>query len=508
MHQSLLIDEILSRIVQFIAADGQRDSRHLENTSDLSRLARTCRCFMECALDTLWRTQHSLRPLIMCLPTSTWEIHPSNILYLTRPPTDFEWTRFVVYSHRVKSFSYPKQKSMIRVHEDALPLLFARRSPLSLFPSLSSLDFSILSCDSRNFPLIRDFLSPKLTNLSFALPRTMCPQDICGVLEALPQKATHLENVAISSFIPTTSFELKFPARGMPHLRRLVIANSIRISAESMLNVASLRYVQELTLNLHPNFDAEALRDAPDNTLPALRYLTLSAYDLPQCTSLVSLISSPRLDELSVSYDIQATPSTVTSFLSTIGTSLRSISLRHNIQDNTIADAPFTFYPSTFAPLLACLNLRSITVFNLGTLNLDDEFIISAAKAWTRLEEIKLSSLPWSFIIPNVSLNSLAALTQHCPQLTRVHLALDARDVPELPINNLNVADAQPLQVLNIRNSVVGRTEPVAQFLRAIMPNMKVLYVEGHPELRDKWMEVKAYYDRLQVGSLMEELHL
>lgn len=332
----------------------------------------------------------------------------------------------------------------------------------------------------------------------------MCIEGIRGVLDDLPRKATHLENVAISSFIPATSFELKLPTHVMPNLRRLVIANSIHISAESMLNVASLRHVQELSLNLHPEFDGEALRDAPCNTFPALQYLSLTAFDLAQCISLLSLISSPQLDELSVSYIIQATPSTVASFLRAIGTSLRSISVRHNIQVNTIADAPFIFPPSTFAPLLACRNLRSVQVYNLGTLNLDDEFIISAAKAWTRLEKITLYSLPWSFIIPNVSLNSLTALTQHCPQLTHVHLALDARDVPEVPIDSHNVASDQPLQVLNIRDSVVGRTEPVAQFLRAIMPNMKALYVEARPELRDKWMEVKACYDRLQGGPPLD----
>lgn len=80
MHQSLFIDEILSLIIHFVATDGQQDSKRFENTSDLARLATTCRCFMECALDTLWRTQHSLSPLIMCLPRSTWEVHSSNVL--------------------------------------------------------------------------------------------------------------------------------------------------------------------------------------------------------------------------------------------------------------------------------------------------------------------------------------------------------------------------------------------------------------------------------------------
>jgi len=322
------------------------------------------------------------------------------------------------------------------------------------------------------------------------------------VLEDIPRKAVHLENVVISSFIPATSFELNLPTHVLPHLRRLVIANSIRISADSVLNVASLRYVQELTLNLHPDF--EALYDVPCNTFPALRSLVLTACHLPQCTSFVSLISSPQLDELSVSYNTQAKPSIVTSFFSVIGTSIRSISVRHHIQHNTTAEAPFIFSPSTFAPLLACRNLRSVRVVNVGTLNLDDEFIVSAAKAWNRLEDITLSSLPWSFAIPNISLNSLTALSQHCPQLTRVHLVLDAREVPEIPNDSVNMVGARLLRVLNIGDSVLECIEPVAQFLWRIMPNMKVLSVEAHAELRDKWMDVKAHYDQLRAEPLLD----
>jgi hypothetical protein len=327
----------------------------------------------------------------------------------------------------------------------------------------------------------------------------MGPQGVCGVLEDLPRKAPCLENLAISSFFPVTAFALDISTHELPDLRRLVVSSSVRISAQSVLNIASLRYLQELALNIHPDFDVGVLRDRADNTFPALQRLSLTAYDLSQCTSIVSLISSPQLEDISVSYDVQAQSSVITSFLSAIGTSVRSISIRHNMQTNTIADAPFFFYPSTFAPLFACRNLRTIQVYNLGTLNLDDEFIITGAKAWSKLEDIRLCSLPWSSIIPSISLNALTALTQHCPQLTRVHLSLDARDIPELPIGGPSMAGAQFLEVLNIRDSIIGHTELIAQFLRATIPNMKTLYVEAHPELRDKWMEVKAYYDRLSV---------
>jgi hypothetical protein len=58
-------------------------------------------------------------------------------------------------------------------------------------------------------------------------------------------------------------------------------------------------------------------------------------------------------------------------------------------------------------------------------------------------------------MIHSISLNVLTALTEYCPQLIRVHLSLDAREIPGLPIGDLSMTGAQFLEVLNIRDSII-----------------------------------------------------
>lgn len=76
MHHCLLIPELVLSIVHFVADDrpAWHDSRYLRNPRDVARLARTCKALADPALDVLWRTQHSLAPLVMCLPPDVWQL--------------------------------------------------------------------------------------------------------------------------------------------------------------------------------------------------------------------------------------------------------------------------------------------------------------------------------------------------------------------------------------------------------------------------------------------------
>jgi hypothetical protein len=57
MHPCLQVAEILSLII------GQ-----VQDSSTLYAIATSCRHFIEFALDSLWRSQGSLAPLVLCLP--------------------------------------------------------------------------------------------------------------------------------------------------------------------------------------------------------------------------------------------------------------------------------------------------------------------------------------------------------------------------------------------------------------------------------------------------------
>ena len=77
MRDALLISEVLSRIVDYLAEDTVRNPTDKFPAKDVRKtgrqalavLSRTCRALSEPALDALWRRLHSLEPFLLCLPT-------------------------------------------------------------------------------------------------------------------------------------------------------------------------------------------------------------------------------------------------------------------------------------------------------------------------------------------------------------------------------------------------------------------------------------------------------
>jgi hypothetical protein len=68
MHHCLTIQEIVRLITEF-CGDGESEA----DRCTLIATASTCRAFEEPALDRLWYTLKSLRPLLKCLPQDAWE---------------------------------------------------------------------------------------------------------------------------------------------------------------------------------------------------------------------------------------------------------------------------------------------------------------------------------------------------------------------------------------------------------------------------------------------------
>lgn len=88
MHHCLLIPELTLHIIHFLADDRPacHDSHYLRNSRDVAKLARTCKALAEPALDVLWKTQHSLSPLVMCLPPDLWELSKRGKTIVSRAP--------------------------------------------------------------------------------------------------------------------------------------------------------------------------------------------------------------------------------------------------------------------------------------------------------------------------------------------------------------------------------------------------------------------------------------
>ena len=73
MHACLVINELVVHIMGFLMEGAAPGSGRPHGSREIARLARTCKSFMDPALDLLWRTQGAVSPLVMCLPCELWE---------------------------------------------------------------------------------------------------------------------------------------------------------------------------------------------------------------------------------------------------------------------------------------------------------------------------------------------------------------------------------------------------------------------------------------------------
>lgn len=405
-----------------------------------------------------------------------------------------------------------------------------------------------------------------MTSLSVISPRASQRQAVYNLFQAIQTKATRLETLRIESFTPVSSnpsLTVNLLEGELRYLRKLELSWTIRISAECLRCLAGMEYLEEMslcvrrdiTLNFLINGCSSAEIEGPSRvtrkrTFPSLKSLKVVAYSLDQCTALFSLVTSPFLDNITLSYDVQAPSALIEEFFrqvqktcqnavttsrSTALSPARTISLtlKHNLGQFSSATSPYLIHPSqTLSPLLALRNLRILRLLHLGTLAIDDGFLREAANAWgAHLQELEECGIPWVGVeeskdLPGfvaATLDGIGAFVRKCSRLQRLRVAFDGVDVPRLeerPDEHQGTQGEQEreqeddtcaaatrrqqsvpfsssaLQVLNVRDSPIDDPEGVAKFLKRVAPALRVICVEGSLDMWRKWREVE---DRMKL---------
>ncbi|KAF8550837.1 hypothetical protein OG21DRAFT_1499517 [Imleria badia] len=554
MHHCLLIPELALYIIHFLADDrpAWHDSRYLRNPKDVARLARTCKALAEPALDVLWQTQHSLAPLMMCLPPDVWELTKrGKTITLKRDPTPLDWSSVRKYAHRIRYISQPASFNLPRLDDAALAALIMPSNFGSLFPSIRVLDYSVISVAAPMIHLLTKVLYSErhlglVTSLCVICPRALRRQEVYDLLQAIRTKATRLETLKIESFTstaPNSTLALKLLEGEFKFLRKLELSWAIHISPECLTCLVGMEYLQEMSLCVRHDIGLDFLvhgcpsAEAKDHTattrkrtFPVLKSLKVMAHSLDQCTALVSLVTSPFLDTITFSYDVQAPSALIEAFFrqiqktcsdaittstSTARSPPRSISLtlKHNLGPFSSAASPFLIRPSqTFSPLLALRHLRTLRLIHLGTIAIDDGFLREAAHAWgVHLQELEECGIPWVGVEDSIDLPGYVAATldgigefvRRCPRLEKLRMAFDGRGALGLEAcpdehkrtqgpQEEGIPPSSPtLQVLNVRDSPIDNPEGVAKFLKRIAPALRVICVEGSLDMWRKWREVE-----------------
>ncbi|KAG6375713.1 hypothetical protein JVT61DRAFT_3288 [Boletus reticuloceps] len=560
MHHCLLIPELAISIIQFLADDrpAWHDSRYLKNPRDVARLAQTCKALAEPALDTLWKTQHSLAPLVMCLPPDVWELtRRGKTFALKREPTPMEWSSLKKYAHRIWFISQPASFNLPRLDDVVLASLISPSHFGALFPSLRILDYSVVSVAAPMIHLLTKVLSTErhlglMTSLCVICPRASQKEQVYDLFQAIRTKATQLETLRIDSFTSTASnstLAVTLVEGEFKFLRKLELSWTIHISTECLTCLVGMERLQEISLCVRRDIGLDFLANGCSftktkgptsptckRTLPVLKSLKVMAHSLDQCTALVSLVTSPFLDNITFSYDVQAPSALIEAFfrqiyetcqnavtISTLSHTI-SLTLKHNLGPLSSATSPFLIHPSqTLSPLLTLRHLRSLRLLHLGTIAVDDGFLREAANAWgAHLQELEECGIPWVGVEESSDLPGYVAATldgvgefmRRCPRLERLRVAFDGRGSPEERpgdtqrkqemMQEEEVCNCDPsreseqlafsssvLQVLNVRDSPIDDPERVAKFLKRVAPALRVICVEGSLDMWRKWREVE-----------------
>ncbi|KAF9233628.1 hypothetical protein BU15DRAFT_79926 [Melanogaster broomeanus] len=374
MHACLYIQEILLDIFAEVLQlrYGYRG---------VASLARTCRLFMEPALDVLWATQHSLVPLVMCFPSYFLQFKSEKqsnsgvrtVVGIRGVPDKAAWEKLFFYTRRIKTLhadliDRDNQKSMSAVHFSVLSKMLCACQK-HLLPNLRALSFpgalqhfALETCVEYANTINRMIL------LSAMEPSTLTSLT-CPLYSVHPLEADKLVTA-----ITTCSFLENLTMFAPVELQTLYLY-------EILQKLTALKCLSTLAIHLHesswiqspehlgafPSLQSVELRNFPSQfVLPVIRSI--------HCPSLVSLrIGVTGFALPHDLHDLMAEIATRTSWKE----SLKSISLSAKLMESSVRSLlPFTSLQHVF---LSDIRLTP-----------SDGLIRDMAMAWPALETLHI----------------------------------------------------------------------------------------------------------------------
>ncbi|KAJ7109966.1 hypothetical protein C8R44DRAFT_634597 [Mycena epipterygia] len=127
----------------------------------LSRLARTCRAWLDPALNVLWRELDSLVPVLGLFPSHLLKKARKPGLGLTTPPLEKDWEKILKYGGKVLRITYDEISN--NVSNSIFPMLEEHRPRTYLLPNLQHLTWRVTSPDNLDRAAL--FLSSDLQGL-------------------------------------------------------------------------------------------------------------------------------------------------------------------------------------------------------------------------------------------------------------------------------------------------------------------------------------------------------
>ncbi|OBZ68482.1 hypothetical protein A0H81_11447 [Grifola frondosa] len=482
----LCIDEILVVIIEILLARPAR--------SDVISLAGTHRAFRNTSELLLWRTLHSLVPLIKLLenysPQET-EIDGSNGTggaaknraacpeFFSFPPDqdDVDATHFLHFAGFVKEFTW--------VNEN-FPILTMVASKWGIiFPNLRRLDF--VEDDSSYFEFLGFLPGSNLEHLSVT---TTCPDSevVLGVLDVVRRACGSIQRLEIN---------------GLPSLSAISALVQDRPYTREFSGIPLLSRFYNLTeVDITLDLDDGHL-DIPSETGDFFSRLKTACFRFSLLNAntrrFLRAITSPELTRLTVTSSQRPHFSIIAAHLDPLRHSPQISRARLAFTLTVIADD----WPQEEQDWVDGSALQGVRAPYIETLKLDIcwfHWDIAAlhdlARAVSEAEVIDLNTeleFARHWFLP---IKGLQAFAEHCPHLVRLHVTVWAVNCPYTCPTGLN--SASNLEELTVYDSYMGFPEHVAAYLVYLFPKLKHISRTGYyrPIAWDKVSDLLHKYRR------------
>ncbi|KAK7044493.1 hypothetical protein R3P38DRAFT_166034 [Favolaschia claudopus] len=511
MHRCLHLLEIVSLICQRI------------EKSSLPSFAGVCKAFSDSALDVLWRHQDSLFNLLRCMPDGIWneatdEEEDEENWSLNRPVLPSDWQRPLVYSRRVKSFTYDERKRPGRPLSSEFFESFRLCLPWQhLFPNIQALTFN--SSNEWSFQFMRIFLGPRLNRLTLGKPQSAAH---LSLLPNITMECPLLKTLEIELFSDEqldAKFSVSALVIGLGRLESLTVPCLDNIVLE---HVAQLPSLKSLTLRKQTTLRSFPSSVSSNATLfPSLRSVDIiAADDVDAIIPLLALMAHAPMNDLTIDIPDKVPANRIAALYSAIGrycvhSSLKEIMYGHGFGGcipiaSSVDAATYLMNGAQILPLTSFTNFTEVYLTPPLGFDLDDAIIADLAQAWPHLSHLSLFSSCYVNYPSRVTLNGLLPLPRYCPHLRSLTLPLDAASEMRWPQKLHSESDGdepgrrlqqRSLVSLNVMRSPITDSSPVAWFLSSVFPRLKSILTDY--ELQPAGGEGRA--DLIEVVALHEK---
>ncbi|KAG2345905.1 hypothetical protein BDR05DRAFT_960200 [Suillus weaverae] len=489
MHKCLQIAELFDVVCKRVLATGHQGS--------LAALCRTCRLFHEPALDVLYKSLESLRPLLFCIPTI---VTIGNKITTFKELRVSDWQRMQYYAKRVHSLRVNDQEEVV-IDKTILHGLATSPFAPPMFTHLKRLWWSNNSADA--LPLLCSLVNARLEWLIL--------HDLDPML--LPRVVPHIIS---SKSLHVACFPAKYSMRHIHpdvfqswcNLQNLVCG---RVNDATLYHLATSSKLTHLTIQVDEKNDYGALMKlAGQPVFTALQGLDITATHTSHCIPILEIAELPSLRSLRIhSTETGLTDVELHQCLCLI--SYHCPNLR-DLRMTELQVSPPKFpagYIITFDTLKTLFSLRHLETLHLNTtctFSLDDKELAQLAGTWLKLRALELGTENGWRQPSKITLQGFAELLRRCPVLSVVGLAMNAW-APDIDHRRPGGGIRRNgLEVLRVADSKVTGPLSVAAFLSDVAPNAEITGYEIGYDIDGTFNSQMLYRERWEDVSILHPL--